>query len=513
MKTLWTDGNIFTMHEEDQKIEAVLVEDGKIIRTGSKESLLPLANKVNSLNGATMYPGFVDSHIHLIMHGEKLAYLDLSTFTSINEIVKEVAQRVDGNEWYVAEGWNDNKLIEGRQIYCSDLDHINETPIVLKRVCRHVLVANSKAMELAGITKDTPNLTGGIIGKDSDGNLNGLFYDEAQQLITSKIPPVTTEYLVDVIKNSVSDLQAKGLTGVHTEEMAYYGPYTIPLQAYREAIDKNFRVHLLRHHDAFEMMQGEKPSEFIEFGAMKIFIDGSLGGHTALLSEDYSDNPGNKGVAVHDPNKLERLVQLARKFNETIAVHVIGDKATEIIVDLIEKHPAPAGKKDRLIHVNVLSEELMERMIKLPVVLDLQPIFVPSDFPWVIDRLGNDRIKWAYAWKTLIDRGFECSGGSDSPIEVADPLIGMDAAVNNSYLPEQSLSAFEAISLFTTGSAKAIGKENERGKILPGYDADFTVVSTELNKTTFLKATVLETIVAGEIVYKNNSLVENETNN
>ncbi|MEI4768284.1 amidohydrolase [Psychrobacillus sp. FJAT-51614] len=508
MKVLWTDGEIYTMHAENEKIEAVLVEDGKIIQTGSKESLFPLANKVNSLNGATMYPGFVDSHIHLVMHGEKLAYLDLSNFTSINEIVKEVTQRVSQNEWYVAEGWNDNRLIEGRPINCSDLDHIKETPIVLKRVCRHVLVANTKALELAGITKDTANPTGGIIGKDSDGNLNGLFFDEAQQLITSKIPPKTTEYLVDVIKNSVSDLQAKGLTGVHTEEMAYYGPYTVPLQAYREAIDKNFRVHLLRHHDAFEKMQGEVPTGFIEFGAMKIFVDGSLGGHTALLSEDYSDEPGNRGVAVHDPNKLEQLVQLARKYNEAIAVHVIGDMATEIIVGLIEKFPAPEGKKDRLIHVNVLRKDLVERMIKLPLVLDLQPIFVPSDFPWVIDRLGNNRLKWAYAWKSLIDRGFECSGGSDSPIEVADPLLGMDAAVNNSYLPEQSLSAYEAISLFTTGSAKAIGKENERGKILPGYDADFTIVNMELNNSTFLKAEVLETIVAGNTVYENNIVRE-----
>ena len=183
-------------------------------------------------------------------------------------------------------------------------------------------------------------------------------------------------------------------------------------------------------------MQGEKPTDFIEFGAMKIFIDGSLGGHTALLSEDYSDSPGNKGVAVHDNEKLENLVKLARKYNENIAVHVIGDKAVEIILDLIEKYPAPVGKKDRLIHVNVLTEDLVNRMAKLPVVLDIQPMFVPSDFPWVIDRLGKERLTWAYAWKTLLDKGFDCSGGSDSPIELADPLLGMDAAANNIYLPE-----------------------------------------------------------------------------
>lgn len=502
MKTLWTDGNIYTMNAEGEKVEAVLVEDGRIVQTGQKKVLLPSADQVHSLNGASMYPGFVDSHIHLIGHGEKLSYLDLSTFTSIKEIVKEVANRATSPEWYVAEGWNDNILIEGRPITCLDLNNIQETPIVLKRICRHVLVANTKAMELAGITKDTPNPTGGIIGKDEEGNLTGLFYDEAQQLVTSKIPPVTTEYLIDVIQKSVADLQSKGLVGVHTEDMAYYGHYTVPLKAYREAVKKGFHVHLLRHHEMFEEMQGEEPTNFIQFGAMKIFIDGSLGGRTALLSEDYSDDPGNKGVAVHKAEKLEHLVSLARKYEEAIAVHVIGDKAVEIILDLIEKYPAPVGKKDRLIHVNVLRQDLVERMEQLPIVLDLQPIFVPSDFPWVIERLGKNRLKWGYAWKSLIERGFECSGGSDSPIEEADPLKGMDAAVNNQFLPEQSLTAFEAISLFTTGSAKAIGKGKERGKIATNFVADFTIVDKDLEQSTFLNANIIQTVVAGEIVYK-----------
>lgn len=501
MKTLWTDGTIFTMHAEGEKVEAVLVENGKIVRTGTKDQLSHLADQIHSLQGAVMYPGFVDSHIHLIGHGEKLSYLDLSSFTSIQTMATEVNERAKEGEWYVAEGWNDNILVENRPITCKDLQVVTETPVVLKRICRHVLVANTKAMELAGITKDTPNPVGGIIGKDEDGNLNGLFYDEAQQLITSHIPAVTTEYLQQVIQASVADLQAKGLTGVHTEDMAYYGPYTVPLEAYRHTIGTNFRIHLLRHHEVFEQMQGEEPADFIEFGAMKIFIDGSLGGHTALLLEDYSDFPGNKGVAVHDTEKLENLVKLARKYNENIAVHVIGDKAVEIILDVIEKYPAPIGKKDRLIHVNVLTDALIYRMAKLPVVLDIQPMFVPSDFPWVKDRLGEERLTLAYAWKTLLDKGFDCSGGSDSPIELADPLLGMDAAANNRYLPNQELTAFEAISLFTTGSAKAIGKEEVRGKIINGYDADFTIVDQVLTKESFTTTKIMHTVVNGEIVF------------
>ncbi|MFJ7826368.1 amidohydrolase [Psychrobacillus sp. NPDC096623] len=502
MKTLWTEGKICTMKADEEVVEAVLVEDGVIINTGLKKDLLPFADHMVSLNGNAMYPGFVDSHIHLIGHGEKLSYLDLSTFTSIEKIKETIPAHISTEQWYVTEGWDDNKLVEGREITCSDLDSITETAVVLKRVCRHVLVANSTAMKLAGISKETPSPVGGEIGKDENGELNGLFYDEAQQLITEHIPLPTTEYLKGIITSSIEDLKSKGLTGVHTEDMAYYGHYKVPLQAYREVVNNDFRVHLLRHHQVFEQMQGEEPSSSIELGAMKIFVDGSLGGRTALLSEDYSDEQGKRGVEVHSPEKLEALVKMARSYDENIAVHVIGDKAVEKILDLIEKYPVAEGKKDRLIHVNVLRPDLVERMKKLPVVLDLQPIFVPSDFPWVKERLGSSRLQWAYAWKSLLEQGFECSGGSDSPVELADPLLGIDAAVNNSYLPEQSLTVFEAISLYTSGSAKAIGRENNRGMILPGYVADFTILDNVLDNTNILSTSVVKTVVAGEIVFE-----------
>lgn len=502
MKTLWTNGSIFTMQSEDSMVEAVLIEKGKIIQIGSKEELLPHADKIISLEGAAMYPGFVDSHIHLIGHGEKLSYLDLSSFTSIEKIMAEVCKKVTPGQWYITEGWNDNQLIDGRFLNKNDLDVIQESPIVLKRICRHVLVANSRAMEIAGITEDTPSPIGGRIGKDEDGRLNGLFFDEAQQLITSHIPPVTSEYLAKVIRLSIKDLHKKGFTGVHTEDMSYYGPYEIPLKAYREVVEDQFKVHLLRHHLVFEQMQEEMSNEFLEFGAMKIFVDGSLGGRTALLSEDYSDKSGTSGVAVHTEEKLGQLVQMARDHNECIAVHVIGDKATELILDKIEKYPAPKGKKDRLIHVNVLRADLIERMHKLPIVLDIQPIFVPSDFPWVKERLGEERMEWAYAWKSLLRAGFECSGGSDSPVESADPFVAIDAAVNNRWNPSQSISLFQALSLYTTGSAKAIGKELQRGKIAQGFDADFTILNEPLNVDNIQQVFVSKTVVNGKIVYE-----------
>ena len=194
-------------------------------------------------------------------------------------------------------------------------------------------------------------------------------------------------------------------------------------------------------------------------------------------------------------------------------MHMIGDGAVEKGLDAIERHPAPVGKRDRFIHVNVLRDDLVERMKKLPVVLDIQPVFVSSDFPWVMERLGEERLDWAYAWKRLIDEGFICGAGSDAPIEEVDPLLGIYAAVTRrkpgqthvGYLPEEKLSMFEAVSLFTSGSAATIGKANSRGKLGVGFDADFTVLDKDLFEVEgdeILDTSVVMTVVAGEVMYQ-----------
>lgn len=176
-------------------------------------------------------------------------------------------------------------------------------------------------------------------------------------------------------------------------------------------------------------------------------------------------------------------MKLARKYNEAIAVHIIGDAAAQQVLNVIEKYPAPKGKRDRLIHCCILNEQLIHRMTKLPVILDLQPAFVPSDFPWAIDRLGGERLKYAYAWKTLMNRGLMCAAGTDAPVEDIDPIATIYAAVerkkptddHDGYLPHEKLTRFEAIRAYTVGSAQAIGKEEVRGLIKAGFDANFSI--------------------------------------
>lgn len=523
MKQLWYGGKIYTMEKEHETVEAVLVEDDKIIAVGTLDELRTHADEQIDLKGAAMYPGFVDSHLHMIFHGEKLIRLDLSKASSAEEMlemVKNAAATTPPDQWLFGEGWNENNFVDKRIPTIQELDAIRKEPILLTRICHHVVLCNTAALEAGEVFEDSKSTAGGEIGRDTEGRLNGLLYDQATNAVTEAVPKegeAYIEYLVDTLNLAIDDMLSKGLTGGHTEDMNYFGKFSNPLTAYHRVVREkhHFRVTLLRHHAVFEEMIKAKAKfnePFIETGAMKIFADGALGGSTAALSKPYSDNLNNSGLLIHTDEELKELVKLARKYNEAVAVHMIGDASAEQVLNAIEKYPAPKGKRDRFIHCCVLREDLVERMAKLPVVIDIQPAFVPSDFPWVIDRLGGDRLDWAYPWRKLVDRGLMCAAGTDAPIEDINPLSSIYAAVerkktnadHEGYLPEEKLTRFQAIQLYTIGSAKAICKENERGLIKPGYVADFSIFDRDLFDGTsedMLAAKAVKTVVAGRTVF------------
>ncbi|MGE6488096.1 amidohydrolase [Paenisporosarcina sp. NPDC076898] len=519
-KICFHHATFYTMKDSHHTVEAVLVENGKIVETGYFEELEKRADTCVDLAGAFVYPGFVDSHIHMIGHGDKLRYIDLSKYMSPSEMVSDLKNLLSDHpkdEWFIAEGWNENNFENKKILSRYELDDLSTSPVVLKRICRHAMIVNSAALEKAGITKDTPDPEDGVIIRDEHGEPTGYLLDGAMAFVEKQIPEVSVAQLVTSLETSLTDLISRGFTGVHTEDMSYYGDYTRPLEAFKTVIgnDRKFRVNLLRHHTVFEKMMDEATYEepWIEPGAMKIFIDGALGGRTALLSEPYADDTSTSGVSIHSQDELDALVSKARSFDEAVAVHAIGDMGMDMIVSAIEKHPAPKGKRDRLIHANVLREDLVERIEKLDIVLDIQPSFVPSDFPWVQERLGEKRLDWAYAWNKLLKRGIKCSGGSDSPIEEVDPRLGLYAAIarkkpgeiHGGYQPEEKLSRYDAVALYTIGSAWAIGKEKERGYIQENFDADFTVFDRDLfdgPDEQVLEAQVVKTIIAGEIVFE-----------
>ncbi|MGE7621492.1 amidohydrolase [Viridibacillus sp. NPDC096237] len=522
MSQLWFGGTIYTMHRDGERVEAVLVESGKILKVGSYDELISQAEEVIDLQGAVMYPGFVDSHLHMIGYGEKLLRVDLTNVKSSDEmldVIREAATKCSSDEWLIAEGWDENQFNDLRIPTAQELDEIRQAPIVLKRVCRHVILANTSAMAAGNITHETQNPEGGEIGRDKNGLLTGLLYDQALYKVLDQIP-VENEYtLSNTLEQAVNHMLSLGLTGGHTEDISYYGHFSNPLNAFNEIIGKkkNFRVHLLRHHLAFEQMMTSSVTyaePFVEAGAMKIFSDGALGGATAALLEPYENQPQNKGLFIHTAEQLDQLVKLARTYDEAVAVHIIGDAALEQVLTAIEANPLTNGKKDRLIHCSVVNNDLIEQMSKLPVILDVQPQFILSDFPWIVDKIGLKRAELTYPFKKFLEKGLICAGGSDAPIEDVNPLLGIHAAIarkkieqnHEGYNPEEKLSRFEAISLYTIGSAKAIGKEKVRGVIQPGYDADFSIFNKDLfacEVDEIPDAIALKTVVAGNIVFSN----------
>ncbi|PLT27823.1 amidohydrolase [Peribacillus deserti] len=527
--TLWHSGTIYTMREENEKAEAVLTDGTRVFDTGDLDGLLSkygesIERKID-LEGKTMLPGLVDSHMHLIGHGEKLMRLNLSGMKSREDVLHSLehqCSQFSDNEWIIAEGWNENEWSSPELILSDDLDRIAPNhPLLIKRVCRHALVLNSKAMEVLNLSATMDEITGGVIGRYENGSLNGLFKDSAQDFVLKLLPPVSDEYLRKSMRTAIQDCHRLGLTGVHTEDLNYYSGFQPVYNTFLKVIEEEglaLKAHLLVHHGVVDEMQ-EKGYKFktteglVEFGPMKIFADGSLGGRTALLGHPYQDDPATNGVAIHTPEKLKELVKKAREYQMPVAVHAIGDLAFEYLLDAIEEFPPAPGQRDRLIHAQILRRELIDRAKELPVVLDIQPLFVTSDFPWVIDRVGSDHMKYNYAWKTLLDEGLACAGGSDAPIEELNPILGIYAAVYRTklngdpavYGEQERLSMYEAISLYTRGSAIAANKEHETGMIQRGFSADFTVLDKDpfsITQEALLNTRAVMTVINGEIVYE-----------
>ncbi|QFT90192.1 N-substituted formamide deformylase precursor [Bacillus sp. THAF10] len=529
MGEIWFGGTIYTMQRDGHRIDAVYTEEGIIIETGTVDNLMaayPNAKK-HDLRGNIMYPGFTDSHMHLIGHGEKLLRLDLSTYTSSQSVKKALKTKVKETpegEWIFGEGWNENNFADRKIFHREELDELTMNhPMILSRVCRHAVLVNSKALELAGITKETENPPGGVIVKDVSGEPTGYLLDQAQELVKKVIPKATENYLYHALKTSIKDCMRLGLVGSHSEDLSYYGSFRKTYGAFENLIERDgckYRAHLLVHHEVVDDMHEEghhfkKSTDFITLGAMKIFADGALGGRTALLSRPYNDAPETSGVAIHSKEGLITLVKKARNYGMTVAVHTIGDLAFEYMLDAIEQYPPQKGERDRLIHAQILTRPLIDRAKKLPLILDIQPRFVATDFPWIVERLGEERLAYSYAWKTLLDEGLICAGGSDAPIEPVDPLLGIHAAVTRQtpgdrlqtvYQPEQRLSVYEAVGLFTKGSALAISEEDKQGKIEKGFYADFTVLDKDLFEIPpeeILNTNVMMTVIDGTIMYEN----------
>lgn len=525
---LFTGGKIATLDSHGTVAEALVARDERILAVGSAHELeLQFGRhgvKRVDLGGKTVVPGWIDSHAHLIGYGMKLLQLSLGDVTDRAELIRRLKEKVahtPPGEWIVGMGWDDNHLSGGDMLNRFDLDELSQVhPILLIRVCTHVVVVNSLALKMAGMDRLSADPPGGKILRTEDGEPNGFLLEKAAEMMKRHVPEMTKHQLEEATRLAILEAHRLGLTSVHTEDIRYAGGVDQTWSIYRRLIGANayrLRCHLLIHHDGLNELCKRNWStgygdNWVKVGAMKIFADGSLGGRGAWLSEPYADAPDQTGVRVHCHGVMLKLIQKARRQGLAVAVHAIGDAALEQTLSALERVPS-LSFPDRLIHVQVVRPDLVTRMKKSHVVADIQPRFVVSDLPWVKERLGASRLKWSYAWKTLMDAGIPLAGGSDAPVEPLNPLLGVHAAEtrrapgaeHEGFFKEQRLSRMEAIRLFTIGGAYASGELDVKGTLEPGKLADFVVLSHDIvddpDPDVLLDAKTEMTVVGGEIVY------------
>ncbi|MBC1819256.1 amidohydrolase [Listeria welshimeri] len=528
---LWKNGTFYQMTAEGAQVSAVITENGHIHAVGDVADLqkqyADILEETIDLDGKIVFPGFVDAHIHLLWYGQALERLNLNQTKTKKEALTLIAERTKQlarDAWLFVEGYDENKWSD-EQTFISlvDLDNISKTnPILVRRIDYHSVSINSALQIQIEDFSESAFDGGGEIVRDKAGDFTGVLKDNATTLAIEAFPAAKPSELMEWLKIAITDLWAKGITGAHSEDLHYFTGFESTLAAFRNTVGAKelpFRAHLLIHHAELAAFSASKEKfmsgdAFLELGAMKIFYDGTVGSRTALMSAGYADNPAEKGLQIHSDETFEELVKSARKAGLPVAIHILGDQAFANVIRTLRANPPKEGQYDRLIHTPWLTEKLIAEAAGLPVLFDIQPQFMASDLPWAIEVLGDKHPPLAFAWKSLLQAGFPIAGGSDAPIEVPNPFWGIHAAVTRTanadldgvkYWPEQALTLFEAIELYTKGAAFASYKTTTRGQIAPGFVADFTILAEDpfqIKQAELHDINVVMTVVNEQIVYQ-----------
>jgi len=510
------NANVITLCPKQPKAEAIAIRNGKIIDVGSnKEIRRYISDKTMVIDASkkTVIPGFVDCHVHMTGLGRSLQTLDLRNVTSIKEMqqkLREYAEKNPEKSWILGGRWDQEKFVEKRFPTRWDLDvAVADKPVFLIRVCGHVGITNSRALQLADITKET-TITGGKIDLDeTTGEPSGILQENALELVCKAVPKPSLKELEDTCLLACQKAVEAGLTGVHwivnsaeeirTIQKLYFNG-KLPLRVYL-----GIPVDLLDELVNLGLLTGFG-NDMVKIGFVKIFADGSLGARTAALKEPYSDKLETRGIMLYTQRKLNGLILKAHRVGLQLAVHAIGDRAIEAVLTAFSKALKEFPRENhrhRIEHCSVLNPELIKRMKGLGLIASVQPHFIVSDF-WVADRLGKARARWIYSFKTLMQKELIVASGSDCPVEPINPLLGIWAAVARKSFPQESLTVEEALRTYTLNAAYTSFDENEKGIIEVGKFADLTILSDDLFNVPpdeIKRAMVEMMIVNGKIVY------------
>ncbi len=518
-------GHIIT---EDSAATAIVIARDQIIMVGDDKAASKLRarqTEVIDLAGATVVPGFNDSHCHLYGLGKALSEIDLNGTTSPADVASRVAQAHQdqpGDTWLQGRGWDQNDWEIQEYPHREILDDVvGERPVLVRRVDGHAALASSKALELAGINADTPDPDGGQIIRDENGIPTGVLIDNGVDLVRAIIPAPSAEEMARRVSLAIDHCHRFGITGVHEagvswQRVKYY-------KKLADGGDLNLRIYGMLDDTPQTIDPGlahgpvHTSNDILTVRAVKLYADGALGSRGAKLLEDYCDHSGHRGLFVTNLDHLRSAAKRATEAGFQVGAHAIGDEANRFMLDVFEdlnNSIKPTDPRWRIEHSQILSPADIPRFAELGVIAAMQPVHCTSDMDWAEDRLCADRLPGAYAWNTLLKTGAHVCFGTDFPVERVDPLAGLysartrthpDGTPIGGWQAQEIISGDMALELYTAGSAYAAFMEDRLGKIEKGYYADLTVLTgnpVTCEPTDLLKMKVKMTIVAGEVVYK-----------
>ncbi len=525
------NGIIYTVDPARPRVEAVAIKGERILAVGSGKEMRALAGpstKQVDLKGRFAMPGFNDAHIHLANGGQARLAVELTGSRTLAEFQQRIRARLNDykpGEWVTGRGWDHTIWPVKKFPTRWDLDAVSaQHPMIFTRVDGHVAVANSLALQKAGVTKETPNPPGGEIERGPDGEATGMLLERAQGLVRRVVPEITPAQRRRGLELALAEAARHGITSVQDnsgwedfllyEELKKEGKLTLRVTEWLPFTAPLDRLEEMRK-------RGGTADPWLRTGALKGVADGTLGSRTAHMLAPFADDSSKSGIPIIPPDQLRQMAIERDKAGFQIAIHAIGDAANRSALDAFSAARAANGRRDsrhKIEHAQVIAISDIARFRELGVVASMQPCHHTSDMRWAGQRLGPERSRGAYAWDSLLKNHVTLAFGTDYPVEPLNPMIGLWACVTRkmlpdappggpagAWVPEEAISLDECISSYTLGSAYAEFAEKDKGQIQPGKLADIVVLSNDVTQVTperILKTEVLMTFVGGRLVYK-----------
>lgn len=526
---IYTHGNIWTGNADMPKATTMAIQNGSIVAIGDTLPGELTGAKTIDLKGRFVMPGFMDNHVHFMEGGAALASVDLRDAATPEEFTRRIADYAEGlpkDRWVLNGNWDQTLWADdsgkAELPHRSWIDDARSNrPVFVIRLDGHMGLANSAALNMAGITKDTPVPEGGEIMRDASGELTGILKGSALNLILSIIPPPSDDELMDQFAKAQDHALSLGLTKVHA--VTAYPTETTMLDIFQMARDRGImklRAQVSTPLESWQTMAEASKNgtgdELLRWGGVKGFIDGSLGSRTAWMFEPYTDDPSTSGLPMSNPTDLLSLMSKAEEAGLELSIHAIGDAGIETLFKFFAEIGAlqHGDGRYRIEHFQHPTALMIEVIGASKIIISVHPYHAIDDGRWAEDRIGKERLKTTYPFRSILDAGGIMTFGSDWPVAPLSPMDGVYAAVTRAtldgknprgWIPEQKITVEEALTAYTATNAYSFGEEDISGTLEPGKRADFVVLSDDPRKiapASLRDIKVLKTVIDGELVFE-----------